>query len=357
MSAAQAPIRFFLGSNTAEGFHSSVGDLYRPSDRVYLLKGGPGSGKSTLLCRLYDALADEDTEVFCCSADPASLDALRFPSRGLCVLDATAPHAVEPAYWNAVEQPIPLSDCTRFDLLHTHREQIIALTDQARGLHARCRRYMQGAASLLSDAKRLQLAALDTEKIKRLARRLAENEWRGWRSEQPGVVQQRFLSAMTPDGITVLYETLQALCPRIYTVEDEYGGAASLLLSELCRYAAADGLRCLSCPDPLFPTEGPAHLLFPEIGLGFTVSNRFHAVDFPTFRRIHASRFLAPDALRPHRARLQFLRRGAAELLGEATSLCARAKAAHDELEAYYVAACDREQLQQLTDRVLAALT
>ncbi len=356
MSSFRAPVRFFLGSNTPTGFVGTTKTLYKPDGwRVYILKSGAGTGKSTLLRRVYEQLtaAGEEAEVFCCSSDPDSLDAVRFPARRLFLIDGTAPHSVEPAYWGAVEQIVPLSLCMS-DSLREKTSAIIELTDQNRALHRRCRGYLRAAASLLGESRHIEGESLDREKVCRFAHRLAVSEWQtGTADSEPIECELRFLSAFTPDGWTTFYDTLQALCPRIYAIEDEQGAAAALLLSELERAAAADGKRCIACPCPLFPDEGPEHLLLPELGLAFTTSNSFHKVDFPIFRRIHASRFLDTEQLRRRRGLLSFQRRAAAELLQEATALSAQAKAVHDRLEQYSAAAMDWQRYEQLTTELL----
>ena len=351
----QPPIQFFLGSDTPDGFRYTT-RLYETTDRVWLLKGGPGNGKSTLLKKLYHHLSDDTTEVYRCASDPDSWDAVRFRSRGICVMDATPPHAVEPIHIGAVEHIVCLSEYLDTGPLRQDASAIIALTDEVRVLHTQSQQYLRSAAALCADCRRLQQTVLDELKIKRLARRLAENEWRGERSGTPTLPEKRFLGALTPDGITVLHHTIQAMCPRIYTIVDDYGAAADLLLSELCRRAAADGIRHIVCPCVLFPDGGPEHLLLPDIGLCFTVSNHFHSADFPTFRRIHATRFYSLGTLHSHRARLSFLQHTTDEMLREATTSVAAAKAAHDRLEQYYVNAVNRERLQDLTARLLDQL-
>lgn len=355
MSVFQAPVRFFLGSNTPNGFAGTAESLYTPDGwRVFLLKSGAGTGKSTLLRRVYDRLtaAGETAEVFCCSSDPNSLDAVRFPDRRLCLIDATAPHGIEPTYWGAVEQIVPLSLC--MGPLYDNAPSVVALTDEKRALHQRCCGHLRAAASLFGDSRRIENECLDREKVCRFARRLAISEWQSEKSEAQSLASEiRFLSAFTPDGWITLYDTLQALCPRIYAIEDEQGAAGSLLLSELEKAATADGKRCIACPCPLFPNDGPEHLLLPELGLAFTTSNSFHKVDFPIFRRIHASRFLDTERLRRHRQRLSFLRRAAAEVLREATALSAQAKTVHDQLEQYSAAAMDWQRYETLADELL----
>ncbi len=332
MSVFYAPIRFFLGSQTPDGFADSKNDLYEYTDdwRVWLIKGGAGTGKSTLLRRVYAALGD-DVQTFCCSADPASLDGICCPARCLCVLDATAPHAIEPTYWGVPEQPLSLSACLDLSRLRERGNEIRQLTDACGSAHRTVRRHLQAAAALLSQNRQEQQAALLPDKIRRTARGIARREW-GSRTTGGGKTLKRFLSAITPLGPLTFYETLQALCPRIYTIEDECGSAGELLLKELTRLAVEAGLTCYVCPCPLFPQAAAQHLLIPSIGLAFTVSNTFHKADFPTYRRLHVSRFTDAE-FAANGARAKFRRRAATELINAATEAAAQAKVYHDQLE------------------------
>ena len=64
------------------------------------------------------------------------------------------------------------------------------------------------------------------------------------------------------------FDTVQALCPRVYELADSYGLAAGMLdfLAGAFRSAGYD---VTLCPSPLFP-ERTEHLLVPELGAGPT---------------------------------------------------------------------------------------
>ena len=94
-------IHFFLGANTAAGFHS----LYEPFcdaaalDDLMVIKGGAGMGKSTFMKTLAESAEKtlgEMCEYIHCSGDPESLDAVRFPTLRVAAVDGTAPHAAAP---------------------------------------------------------------------------------------------------------------------------------------------------------------------------------------------------------------------------------------------------------------------
>lgn len=95
-----ASTHFFLGANTAAGFHS----LYQPFcdtaalDDLLVIKGGAGMGKSTFMKTLAETVESlgEECEYIHCSGDPDSLDAVRFPSLRVAAVDGTAPHGTAP---------------------------------------------------------------------------------------------------------------------------------------------------------------------------------------------------------------------------------------------------------------------
>lgn len=350
-------IGFFLGANTPGGFVGFMPTCYVPEEgwRVYIIKGGPGSGKSTFMRRILERLSDagEEAEAVYCSSDPASLDGVRFPRLRAAVLDGTAPHVLEPRYWGACETIVPLAACADNALLRQNADAIRLATDACAERHACCRGFLATAAALLADSRRTALACTDTDKVVRTAARLAERELA---DAAPGREERRFLSAVTPEGEKVFYGTLQALCPRIFVIEDEYGAAGGLLLGELRQRARDRGLAAIVCTCPLAPEEKTEHLLFPSIGVGFTLSNPWHKADFPAYRRLHAARFTDEATLRERRQRLSFNRRAARELLGEAVGVAAEAKALHDEMERFSRAAMDFAAVDRLCDDVTAEL-
>lgn len=146
MSGIHAPVRFFLGANTPGGFVGYIDDLYDAKDgwQAYIIKSGPGTGKSSLMRAVLDKLTDlgQEAEVICCSSDPNSLDGVLFPAMKMCILDGTAPHVIEPSYWGAVEQIIPLASCMDTALLHRQAPAVIAATDANKAMHARCRKFL-----------------------------------------------------------------------------------------------------------------------------------------------------------------------------------------------------------------------
>lgn len=237
--------------------------------------------------------------------------------------------------------------------LHRQAADIIEATDACSALHARCRKFMSAAASLLGDSTRIAQDCTDVPKVIRTAERIADREFAGLHPGR-GKEKRRFLSAITPEGPVIFHQTLQTLCSRIYAIEDEYGAASRLLLAELRGRALAAGLEIITCACPLSPYDKLEHLLIPSLGLGFTTSGGCHKVDFPVYRRIHAARFTDAERLRQKRQILSFNRRAARELLAEAVSIAGDAKHVHDRMEAFNVRAMDWEKAGGIIHRTVA---
>ena len=138
-------IRYFLGANTPTGFVGYTDDLYdcRGGWRAFLIKSGPGTGKNTLMRAVLEAMTahGEEAQTICCSSDPHSLDAILFDRLKLALIDATAPHIIEPKYWGAVEEIVDLGSCMDNTRMHEHADAVIELTDACSALHARCRKF------------------------------------------------------------------------------------------------------------------------------------------------------------------------------------------------------------------------
>ena len=138
-STVHPSVDFFLGATTPAGFKGYFAPLRRePGMQLVLLKSGPGCGKSTLMKELARR-ADGPAQRIHCSSDPDSLDGVYFEKQNAMVLDATAPHAMDPACPGAGEQVVSLYDTLDAPLLQSREEEI-------RALFARCSRLQAQAA-------------------------------------------------------------------------------------------------------------------------------------------------------------------------------------------------------------------
>lgn len=346
-------VDFFMGALGPKGFQGYFDWLdTREQVPLYLIKAGPGCGKSTLMNRLAQA-SPLPVERIHCSSDPDSLDGVIFSRPRAAIIDATAPHTVEPAYPGAVQKVVDLHHVLDNDYLTAHRGEIVALFRRCSALQEQAGRSIRAAAALLEDSRRITAPLVNEEKLLGWARRLGAR--RLPRTDHPGSESIRLLSAVTPKGRMVFLNTVKALAGEFIVLHDEQGTAAPLALALLREMALERGYSIITCPCPL--REGVIdHLFIPELRLAFLTGNSWHPMNLDGRQNVHCTRFLEKGALRGQRARLRFDRRAAAELLELASEAQRQAKASHDELESYYRTAADFSQLDEIAARLTETL-
>ena len=348
-------MRFFFGANTPNGFigfHKT--DLYDPRDGwvAFLIKSGAGTGKATFMRQVLSELTAKglDAETIYCSSDPSSLDAVVFRDIRLCVMDATAPHVLEPYAYGECEQLVPFGCCLQTDVTLAQIDEWYEAADACAAAHARSCRFLAAAGSLLDNNRLPAQQALNGAKTDAVAARLVARECD--RRDTPRETR-RFLSAVTPDGYVFFKETAAVLCPKLYVLEDEYGAVSARFMATVRERLLQAGQEIVSCFSPL-AQEAPSHILVPSIGVGFLTSNSRETVDFPVYRRLHASRFADNDALREKKQQMRFNRRAAADMLSEAVRCAVDAKVHHDRMEALHAAAMDWDKWQAIADETMA---
>ena len=131
-SSVHPSVDFFLGATTPAGFKGYFAPLRRePGMQLVLLKSGPGCGKSTLMKRLARA-AQEKGEPSSASTAPATptVWTVVFLRQKRAIIDATAPHVVEPEAPGADERVLSLYHTIDADALHSHKDEVTALFAQ-----------------------------------------------------------------------------------------------------------------------------------------------------------------------------------------------------------------------------------
>ncbi|MEA4965642.1 MAG: hypothetical protein VB055_07465 [Oscillospiraceae bacterium] len=316
-------IRYFLGANSAGGFFSHYDELLPARQRLRILKGGPGCGKSTLMKRVAEeaerlGLAAERIP---CSSDPDSLDGIVVPDLGYAVADGTAPHIVEPVLCGCGEVYLDLGRGYDAAALFGIRDTLRSLSRAAGDCFPAATACLRAAA----DLEPLLATERKNELTPALALSLCEKELpdRADRADQTGAVRRVFLSGHTPEGRICYWETVAALCPRVYVL---HGAAAhtSALLQTIGRVAAAKGWDTRVCDSPLLPGQLTEHLLIPALGLALVTSTP--SLPYPGKDGRHLGNPNGGETLYA----LQH------ELLQQAFGHLRRAKEYHDLLEAAY---------------------
>ncbi|MBE7008515.1 MAG: hypothetical protein E7422_05145 [Ruminococcaceae bacterium] len=329
-------VSIFLGANSGEGFFSLYDQLLNARfDDLLLIKGGPGCGKSSFMRAVAKELAKEEGNIIYvnCSGDPDSLDGVLIPSLKIGLVDATSPHVLEPTYTVANERYV---DLTKFyDVAGTKaaREEIVAHSDAYRAAYASAYRILRAVRELSDERRAAVFAAMDFDKLARRVDGILRREVRG-AAEKRGRVDYAFLGGTTCRGELCRFETVDALCPRVYELADSWG-LAGAELGRICDAAADAGCDVLACPDPLRPKE-LRHVLIPSRGLAFVTSSARLPYPGKAYRRLRLDALAEGALTRAGRAKLRFTGRLERALRDEAAEALARAKAEHDALERAY---------------------
>ena len=326
-------VRYFLGANSPDGFYSLFQHLLpvEGANTLYILKGGPGCGKSTLMNRLSRTAQErgEPVEEILCSGDPDSLDGVIFPRKGIALVDGTAPHVMEPRCPGAVDRYVDLGVCYDYPALAPLKEEILARKADCAAACTRATRLLKAAGELRAENRALLLTPALQAKLTKRAKGIMGREFP--RRQGTGAVSHRFLDALTCRGEIHLYETAEALCPRIYLLSDRWGLAGEFLVHILAG-AVENGYDAVACHDPMCP-ERLRHVLVPGGAAFLTVPGEFCG---KPFRRLRVDAMAQGEGFRALRPRLRFSQKMAEALEEEAAAALADFKAAHDALEELY---------------------
>ena len=390
------PVYFFLGANSEEGFFSHYDQLLGGRlDDLMILKGGPGCGKSTFMRRVGAAMerAGERIVYINCSGDPDSLDGAIFLDRNAAIVDGTSPHVLEPTYAVASERYVDLTRFYDVDAAKARRAEIVALSDEYRAHYRSAYRILRAMGEVerfydveVAKARRAEIIALSDEyrahyrSAYRILRAMGEVEserrvamhaqmdFSKLRRRTDGIlarelhgdgtgsgrVDRVFLGGVTHRGKICRFDTVEALCPRIYAIIDS-AGLGNEMLETVVQAAQAKHFDIIACPNPDRPRE-LHHVLIPEKGLAFITTNARNPYDGKPYRRLRLDAMAEEKLTRAQKAKLRFTRRVEASLLDEAVGALSDAKKAHDALENAYHPCVDFEGVTALAEREINRL-
>lgn len=347
----QTATYFFLGSNTAKGFHS----LYHPfttlqeAGSLTLLKGGSACGRWAFLERVGRGMYQNGhsvTYIRCCS-DPEALDGILVEELGLAIFSGTSPHLAEPEGPSGMTQYLNLGE--GYD--SHHLQNMTATISSHTGGYATCYdracRCLSGATALSEDGPvTLSTPSLLATMAKRGRGILSRECMRT--DHEVGHVTQRFLSCVTAQGVPCYFDTVDTLCQKVYVVSDRYG-LAHPLFQQLCDGFVASGHDVITCLHPLLPKK-IAHLIIPSLSLAFVTSTPTTPYEKKPYRHIRVDAMVDPDLLHQHKGRLRFASKCAAALVEEAVLSLGEAKWHYDQLEGLYYPYVNFESLYAQAD-------
>ncbi|HHX75544.1 MAG TPA: hypothetical protein GX699_11630 [Firmicutes bacterium] len=356
---------YFAGANTIYGFYSLFHYIQQPeTKRVLIIKGGPGTGKSTLMRQVAGQAqaAGLSTELFFCSSDPESLDAVSIPVLGTVLLDGTAPHMTDPKLPGAYDEIINLGELWERSRLQPHKDSIAELIRQNGNWFVQAYQYLKEAAVVMEKLRWLTAQAMDFWALSKMTHRLLSDLLAALppAADAPRE-RQLFGSAITPAGFINHYTSIFQGVERFYLLTGDPGTGKSSLLEQIRQTVklAGHSVHVYRCG---FDPERIDAVVIPVLKTAFAKVTYPHTFspDPAQFVReqstLALSRFAKASVLKQHAAERAETSERFWYLLGKAIEMLRSAKRNHDKLEAHYVAAMDFSRLQELREKLCAEI-
>lgn len=341
--------RMFAGGNSSQGFYSFYHEIISgEARRLYILKGGPGTGKSTLMKSVAAQLQEKgfDLEVFHCSSDVDSLDAIAVPSLKVAIVDGTAPHVIEPKFPGSIDQVINLSDYLASDLISADLKQIKQLTAAKANAYPRVYRLLKAAKLVYEDIQVINQSFMNFGKVNQLVNNLLYEIFRDLPvSSQLGKTRHLFATAITPQGPVNELPSITSGYQRKIILKGEPGTGKSTMVERVARHAIERGLNVDVFHCPLDPTR-LEHLVIDSLGVAIITSQAPHIYEAEGALIINLDDYLDHQQRQSSEEMLQKSTALFEGMLDQVFVQLRLAKAIHEELESYYAPAMDFAKLE-----------
>lgn len=341
---------YFLGCPTPDGFSTRItDDISAPEFTTYIIKGGPGTGKSSLMKRIGTALSEyEQPELYYCSSDPNSLDAVVFRKLGVIVIDGTSPHVIEPEYPGVRQILVDLGECWDTEKLAESKDKIVDSTVKNKRYHALARRYLKAVASLKDDIYTIADACINKQKLDGYCTRLCSKLFPKTISA-PVRISYRQMTSITPEGVITHSGNFEGL--TVYRIDDSFYAVADRIMKRITSAAISKGYDVEVSKSVFLSGEVYEHIVIPQLNIAFVTC------DIKSDAKINSMRFYDRNLIKDKRKRLSFDIGIAGNLTSETVAALKTAKVIHDELEGYYISAMDFEKVNSTGDRLIEKIT
>jgi len=347
---------FFSGGNTPIGFFSCFGNIAFHGERTIFLKGASGCGKSTFMKKAAAAFEAKGfaVEYFHCSNDPESLDGIRVPGAGFCIVDATAPHVQDPAIPVARDELFNMAVFIDPLIVEKHKDELIDLALRKKQSYETAYGYLAAAWAVYQNNSRICGRFLNTAK-RNVAILEALSLFGGVNpSGKAGRDRRLFAGALTPDGFVNRLDSLMDL-KSIYVLCGEPGMGVDVFLEHIRDAANLRGFDSESLCCPLDPGK-IEHLIIPALELGFFTQSRLWPASFPVHAcEINFAKFL-DEGMEAYEEEIAYNNAMFDELAGRAVRTLAAQRTMHDRVEEIYIAGMDFDRLNRACDGMIERL-
>ncbi len=344
---------FFLGSTSASGFSSKFINLIkREGYYTYILKGGPGTGKSTLIKKICSEFSDEDMEIYHCSSDIHSLDAVILNDSKVIVVDGTSPHVFEAEFPGVSQEIVNLGSYWNKSKLSSSGSEICSLFKENSRYHLLARRYIQASSSLNSNILSITSSSLLKEKEDKFADKFI-NKNMGTGTGTGILTEFRQLSAFTSSGYMTLPVSDEY---TTYILKDENMAAANRFIRKLAVAATERKYKTIISTCSALNEELYEHLLIPELKLAFISSNYINKNKYETQTIINFERFYDKKKLSEKKVFISFNKKVVEKISVEIAAAIDTALTVHNNLEKYYIDSLDTKKLNTFSEKFISDL-
>lgn len=338
---------FFLGGNSPSGFRSRfINQIKKSGYYTYILKGGPGTGKSTFMKKAVLSAGEENCELYYCSSDIKSLDAVVIQNKKIIIVDGTAPHTFDPEIPGVSSEIINLGAFWNGNFLKNHSDAIKYCSSENSYCHRQASRYIKAASGLCSEIYHNGFNALKTDKLNAFSSRLFSKILK---SKQNSTASPEFrqISAFTSFG----YITRDIPDDyTIYLLKDNLFTASDILLKNITENAYEKGIKVIVSENLSFDEQIFEHVIIPEHKIAFISSGFINKIKFENCAIINLDRFYEKEKIANKKTHISFNKRVISDILDSACNSIDTALQIHNELERFYIKSLDTEKLNEFTD-------
>lgn len=341
----------FPGGNTSQGFYSFF-DYIIPENvnRIFCLKGGPGVGKSSLMKKIAKEFLekDYDLELHHCTSDPSSLDAIVIKELGVVLLDATAPHIVDPKTPGAVDEIVNLGDFWDSKGIEENKEKILSTNKDISNSFQRAFKFLKSAEPIYRDIEEKYTSSMDFGGINLFTENFIEELFKGTQTVGNYKKERHlFGSAITPMGHVDYTSSILRDAEKIYHLKGEIGTGKTTFLKRVSQRAIQKGMKLEIYHYPLVP-EKIETIFIEDLKIGITTSSNFNENNIIDFNQ-----YINEESIFAYNEELCFDKKLLDELINYAILNIKKAKAKHDIVENYYIPNMRFEEVEQLKDELV----
>lgn len=346
---------FFPGGNTADGFYSFYDYMInkKTANRIFCMKGGPGTGKSSLMKKIAKHYSDKgySIEYHHCSSDNNSLDGVVIEELGVCILDGTAPHIVDPKYPIAIDEVLNMGDCLDTSKVSKYKNEIIEVTSNISNYFNRAYRFFSSAAAIYKDIEAFNEGFVDKFKLTELRSELISKIFVLGSNDSYGEERHLFGTAFTPNEIVSYIPNIIEGISNQYVLDGDIGSGKTFLLSEIAKYAKEHGYSVEYYHTPLIKEKLEA-IVIPGLDTCIVSKNVINKLNISGVIYDMTCNYTSPIPENTKKE-IQYNYALMMGLINKGLSLIDLAHAEHDVLETYYIGAMDFSKADAICDAVI----